>query len=628
MAGLGGLSSEDDMDSILQRLRAVKGAHPEQRELPLHGRTVAGLAERQSCDPGDGQTARPPGRLEGRQLPPALEPSSNPLNDTRPLSDVAVAQLEALRNRFQNAGADADLEHAGALTPGLPATPPKAGAPIVHTFPGKTRSDVGPQGQRALDLSGVQVGLDGRSYAPGPEPPPSLEDWWDRAPPPWVQGEEQPEPAPPAWLTNPQLVFGPLEPWLHREPVLPLFGHSAVKWDRSRGEGEDGYEVNFTQAEWREAAAESLAHAAACLRAFPEMHPWKEKKRKKKPTKSLKSKEPLGLRLIEYVERNAREVLDCDRMWRIPVAECGAEDNGHSIMIDGCDSKCCSVCGNDHSGAVREAARFYAGGHPIVRAHKGKKHRHGISRDRYTHTITIQKPPTFTPLQLRQEVEQLGALAFRSWKGVFRYLPRKKDGTPGEYPGICAEAGMFRGIHFGPHMNPHAHLNRYGAHHWSEDLRDAVGGGWTFDGAVRDKQGRATPEAMDKAFAISVEYAFPMSNKPGKHRYMHPWYAALITVATFYQHLTQGYGSMKGILRQVAEAKLEARGGVVPQTKEVEHDILSRLNLEPCPHCGSQNPGHWRWHNVKRDRGLGAFMRARMERAQAARPPPPGGPGP
>ena len=489
---------------------------------------------------------------------------------------------------------------------------------MVHTLPGKSRSapDVAPPaGQRAFDLPGAQLGLDGRSYAPTPHP--AWEAWLDSAPAPWEDGEDLAEPEPPVWLEPGQPALPPLEPWLRREPLLPLFGQNAAAWDRSRGEGEPGYEVSMTPAEWRESVAECLAHAAACLRQYPELHPWAEKKRKK----SQHPKPPVGLRLIEYVERNAREILDCDQQWRMPVADCGAHDNDHSILIDGCDSKCCQRCQNTRASVYGDAGKVYAKSHPVITHQHGKKRRNRGGRDNYMGTFTIAKPPTFTVLQLRREVEQLQRAAHAAWRNVFRYLPRKRAGHYGEYPGVCAEAGMIRDVEFGPHMNPHSHYNRHGAYHWSEDTREATGGNWTHDGAVRDKRGRRGANAQADAFAETIKYAFPMSNKPGRHSYLHPWYATLITIATFYKHMVQGYGTMAGLVKQAEDALLEARGGVVPQTEEVERDILARLNLEPCPHCGDQSPGHWRWRNVRRDIGLAAIMLRVMQRAQA----PPGG---
>lgn len=469
-----------------------------------------------------------------------------------------------------------------------------------------------PRGQRAFDLTGVQLGLDGRSYAPTPHP--AWEDWLDSAPAPWADGEDlvEPEPAP----TTGQQVFGPLEPWVTAQPLLPLF---TTTWERDNPKG---YTVSMTGGEWREAAAECLAHAARCLRAFPVLHPWKEKHKKKK--KSPRSTKPVGLRLIEYLERGAREILDCDSTWRMPVAECGARDEDHAILIDGCDSKLCPRCQNLRAETLGAAGTMWAKSHSVMRWRKGQKHSHGMSRDYYTGDHTLYKSPTFTVLQLRAEVEELQRFRYLAFRNVFRMLPRKKSGHYGEYPGICDEAGMVGGIEFGPHMNPHDHYARYGAHHWSEDFRQATGGYWTKDLHVRDKRGRPGQEAVAGAFGETLKYPFMLSNKCGHHDYLHPWYATLIAIATFYKHLVQGYGTMSGLVKQAEDALLAARQGVVPQPAEVERDVLRTLEDRPCSRCGCNAPGHWRYKNVKHDTGVGAFMRRRMEREQAVRPPPGG----
>ena len=308
-----------------------------------------------------------------------------------------------------------------------------------------------------------------------------------------------------------------------------------------------------------------------------------------------------GKRDIAYAERRAREVATCGETWKMPVCECGHTEERKAVLIEGCDSRTCPRCGKLASEKLTLAGRTFVDAHPVVRE-KGR-----VSRGYALTTLTEEKPPTITLAGLTASVKNVKKKGANVWKKVWRFNPRKKDGKYGKYPGKATDAGAIHRIELGPSGNVHGHALRYGAWHWSEDVRQAAGDTWTHDTKV--KQQEKGKGGIYGAVRECLKYVTKSSTKPGRREFTQPALAVLFELATRGKRLVEGYGSMRGILKQAEDAYMEERQGVLKDDDE----RLSELGACPC--CGSADT--WKWKNVSRPK---TWMPPRPRRQQAEAP--------
>jgi len=301
---------------------------------------------------------------------------------------------------------------------------------------------------------------------------------------------------------------------------------------------------------------------------------------------------------VAFALRRAREVPECSRDYLTPKCECGHLDHERAHVVEGCDSRTCPICGRRASKHYRSAGFNYVEKHPVSRV-KGK-----VSRGYYLSTTTDRKPEVLTVDGLRASVKKVKKASGSKWKNVARYLPRKKEGRYRKYPGKCADAGMLSRVELGPHGNIHAHELRYGAYHYSEDLRAAADGVWTHDTRIRQDDRGARGGVVE-----ALKYVTKASTKPGRREFTHPALAVLFEFAVKGMRLVEGYGTMRGILRQAEESYLEERQGVLKDEAE------RTAELPPCPCCGRSS---WTWVTVTHERGYVQPPRKR------AKPPPDG----
>lgn len=286
---------------------------------------------------------------------------------------------------------------------------------------------------------------------------------------------------------------------------------------------------------------------------------------------------------IAYAERRAREVAVCGDTYRVPVCECGHHDERHVVLIDGCGSRMCPRCAKIAAKKYRHAGFKYVEAHPVKRV-KGK-----VSRGYALTTLTETKPNVITLDGLATSAAKLKKKGTRAWQKVLRFLPRKADGQPGKYPGKCEDAGMLCRVELGPHGNVHAHVLRFGAYHRSEDIRWATGDEWTHDTSIRQDERGARGGVVE-----ALKYVTKGSTKPGRREFTHPALAVLFELALRGKRLVEGYGTMRGLVRQAEEAVLEERQGVIS-------DAADRLReLGACPCCGRTDA--WEWQNVSNPR--------------------------
>lgn len=433
---------------------------------------------------------------------------------------------------------------AGASEPGL--SGPKG--PILDTLTGTIRQTperalLTPAGQRVFDAPGypAQGAFDGTWTDPA-----NVNVGSDEDPPSPAPGRAQvPLPLPEPWVDGSQLRLD-----VAYEPP-------AGSWV-----GTLGAYLDALGATWASVAAWSRSHG----------------------------QDP---RLVTFMERRAREVPVCGETWKVPVCTCGHHEDTRAVLIEGCDSRTCPRCAKLRANAYRRAGFSYVQAHPVKRV-KGR-----VSRGYFLTTLTEEKPPTLTVDGLAASVRNVKHKGRDVYRQVTRFLPRKQNGTFGKYPGKCDDAGQVVGVEVGPSGNVHAHVLRYGAYHYSADVRAAAGDTWTKDTKVRQDEHGARGGVVE-----ALKYATKSSTKPGRREYTHPALAVLFEVATYRMRLVEGYGTMRGLIRQGDDAYMEQRQGVVKDEAE------RTAELAPCPCCGRHD---WHWENVSKPHGW----------TQPARPKPP-----
>jgi hypothetical protein len=438
--------------------------------------------------------------------------------------------------------------HAEASEPG----PSGPKGPILDTLTGTNRSGLlGAQGQRLFPVVPGQASFDGTLVAPRVEGPQNAPD--------------APE-APRDTLTAPL----PLpEPW-HDGQQLRLDAAYVPPAGPWRG----------TLGEYVEALAATWASVVAWMQA--------------------NGADP---RDLAFAQRRAREVPNCGDTWQAPVGECGYVDDAKAILIEGCDSRTCPRCARIKAQHYRKAGFAFVKAHPVERK-KGK-----VSRGFFLTTLTEPKPDV---LSLAGFVDQVGAVKKAGsavHRKVGRFLPRQRDGAFGAYPGKCADAGQIVAVECGPLGNVHAHVWRYGAWHYSEDVREAAGGHWTHDTKVRPDEKGARGSVVE-----ALKYAVKSSTKPGRREFLHPAVAVLFELATRGRRLIEGYGTMRGLVKQAEDADIEERQGVMMDDAE----RIAALATAPCPHCGKVHG--WTFQNITRPR---TWVPSSWDRRRAQ--PPPGG---
>jgi hypothetical protein len=121
-----------------------------------------------------------------------------------------------------------------------------------------------------------------------------------------------------------------------------------------------------------------------------------------------------------------------------------------------------------------------------------------------------------------------------------------------KWPGECDDFGMLATIDMTTEAFVHSHSLRYGAWVWADDMREVCGGTWTRITPVRPKHRRGSMETQEEAQAHAifetVKYPVKVTTKPGANYYIHPYLAALFELATCGMRLTEGYGTMKGLV--------------------------------------------------------------------------------
>jgi len=427
--------------------------------------------------------------------------------------------------------------HAEASEPG----PSGPKGPILDTLTGTIRSGgeehpLSPSGQRVILLHGVpaQLGLDRLPYdlpVRTPDGQVALGDYL--APKPDHRQASLPLPEP--WRDGEQLRLDacyvpPAGPWV----------------------GTLGQYIDALATTWRSVVTWMEAHGA----------------------------DP---RDLAFAERRAREVPNCGDTWKVPVCECGHEDDAHAVLIEGCDSRTCPRCARLKSQHYRKAGFAFVQAHPVARV-KGK-----VSRGYFLTTLTEPKPEIVSLASLTEQVGAVKKAGRDVHRKVGRFLPRKKDGCFGQYPGKCSDAGQVVAVECGPRANIHAHVLRYGAYHWSEDVREAAGGHWTHDTKIRQDERGARGGVVE-----ALKYATKSSTRPGRREFLHPALAVLFELATRGRRLIEGYGTMRGLVKQADDAQLEERQGVIKDEAERLHE------LAPCPCCGKAHG--WTFRNVSRPR--------------------------
>jgi hypothetical protein len=109
-------------------------------------------------------------------------------------------------------------------------------------------------------------------------------------------------------------------------------------------------------------------------------------------------------------------------------------------------------------------------------------------------------------------------------------------------------------------------------------MREACGGTWTKITTVRPKNRKGHDETADEAMAHAifetVKYPVKVTSKPGGHFYVDPMLAALFEAATCGMRLTEGYGTMRGLVSEDDDGE----GGDEEETPE---------EPKACPKCGS-----------------------------------------
>ena len=283
--------------------------------------------------------------------------------------------------------------------------------------------------------------------------------------------------------------------------------------------------------------------------------------------------------------RVAREMPECSTVYLTPKHTCGYEAHDHARVALRCDCRVCIYCQQVASRTFQAAGFHFVATHSVMRV----KGHGGVSRGYYLSTTTEKKPDLLTVEGICASVKRVKKASSNKWKHVARFLPREKDGRYRKYPGKCSDAGMVSHIEFGPHGNIHAHELRYGAHHYSEDLRAAAGGVWTHDSRIKQD-----PRGARGGVIEALKYVTKGSTKPGRREFVHPTAAFLFWYATRGMRLVEGYGTMRGLVRQAEEAWQEEKQGLV----ETDEDKLASMG--PCPQCGESHG--WTWERVTHPR--------------------------
>jgi len=571
----------------------------------------------------------------GRSLPPALEPPSGSAPYINPRLPPAVQ--EALRAMHARVAASAPGTTPGRSPPAGPAqggTPPApplelcaegaepgpAAKPILDDSTATTAEALGGLGQRVivgpdgLPLTVAQASFDGTWTDPvnpanasecstdapelgpkfklPPELPEMPPDYQYRAPRP-------PEP--------PQLPLFLPEPWHRTERQLDLF-NTAFKYPTCTCR--NGKHKKYCQAQVHTSTAKFITMLAACwsyVQTCLEVH----------------HAAPLQ---IAYSARRAREVAICCTKWKAMKCK-GCQHIFNYATTTPCHSRTCPVCGRKWSRKAMAAMFEY------VKHHEVKRDQGMLSRDYYMHTFTEEKPATLTLKGLRASVYNVKKKMKDVWEKVVCNLPRDPGWLDQEkyaaekqrlhaawettaelscheraaerrrlraerralwqsqrkrYPGKCTDAGMMGQVDLGIKGGVHVHALRYGAWHESDDVREAAGGTWTKDIAVRpennrtgvDFRGRPLAEldqadAMKHAVCEVLKYICKTSTNPGTRGFVHPMLAVLFELATGPDssgkcvRMREGYGTMKGIV-----AELDA--------KDEDEDEVP----DHCPKCG------------------------------------------
>ena len=537
----------------------------------------------------------------GELAPPALEAPS-PASDPRVNRNWSPALQESVRAMLarvaMRSGPPATLGATGAAGP--PGEAPEGPTPIVHEGETSPHLLFSPPAPAQLVLTAgtepllppAQRGFDLAWYKPPEAPEPEPQGGFDVAsnsiaPAPAPAPAQDPLPLPRPWLD----LDGPLFDLLHgAEFLTPDYG-TTPKADQG--------ELFDTPGDYLRALAASWGYIARCFERYGA---------------------PAGL--LEYARKRAGTVGQCGTRWGNvwQCDTCGHVDKRQAINLTKCESRMCPFCAKVRRGRWVAPMFAYAQRYRVMpRTAESKGH---LSRDYYMDTITEVKPPTVTLRGLRASVTAIK----KKWPKVARlagYLPRDKDWPDAKawedakvrfaaemeaakalpptdrkleqkrirteraalwkrhqhkWPGECEEFGMLATIDMDMEAFIHAHVLRYGSWVWADDMREVCGGTWTRITPVRPKYRKGheetDEEAMAHAIFESVKYPGKLTTKPGSHHYTHPMLAAMFEAATCGMRLTEGYGTMRGL---------------VPEDESDEGGDEEEQPEEPtdCPKCGN-----------------------------------------
>jgi len=548
----------------------------------------AGVAGAATCRPSGTAATGIPGtqnQAEGRQLPPPLEPPPK-LPTTWNLELRAAVEAHRERCRAISARLDANPGHLQAPAdlgawrsrlsageaPEGPSTIVHEGGTIRHLLSGPTRTQLVLTAGTEPLIPPAQRGFDALWYAPPAvapaesanvnvgsteEPDPSERPHEDPAPGP----AQAPLPLPRPWLD----LDGPLLDLAHgAEFEVPDYGDApkAQRGERFESPGE-----------YLRALAACWSYGVRCFEHYGA---------------------PAGM--VEYARKRAEKVSDCGTRWGNvwQCGTCGHVDKSHAVNLTKCESRMCPFCAKQRRGRWVAPMFDYVKRYQVKpRTAESKGH---LSRDYYTDTLTDVKLPTVSMRGLRASVTTIK----KKWPKVAKlasYLPRDKDwpdaqawadakvrfaaemeaakALPPEerateqarirtersalwkrhqhkWPGECEEFGMLATIDMDTEAFVHSHSIRYGAWVWADDMREVCGGTWTRITPVRPKQRKGHMETQEEAQAHAIfetiKYPVKVTAKSGSNYYVPPFLAMLFEAATCGMRLTEGYGTMRGLV--------------------------------------------------------------------------------
>ena len=579
-------------------------------------------------------------QAEGSSLPPPLEPPST----LTPLQAALAAHKSRCIAIAAKLATVTPPPPAGALGEPVPAgEAPKGPSPIVHEG-GTIRGEVcGPaQAQLVLTVGGepltgpAQKGFDAAWYEPRPLGEPETESPGVRAARELRRAQLAAQPRAPEAPRQDPLPFP--RPWLNLdEPLLDLcYGDQPFEvpdyGDLPKAQHGEYFE---TPGDYLRALGECWKHAARCDARFGA---------------------PAGV--VEFTVKRAQTVGDCGTRWGNvwQCDTCGHVDKHYAINLTKCESRMCPFCGKQRRGRwLRPVFAFTKKYKVQPRTAESKGH---LSRDWYMDTATEVKPPTVSQKGLRASVTGVK----KKWPKmaeVAGHLPRDKDwpdkakwdaakvkfaaemeaakALPPEerkaeqarirdaraklyklhqhkWPGECPDFGMLACIDMDAEAFVHAHVIRYGAWAWADDMREACGGTWTHIQSVRPKWRKGHMETAEEAQAHAVfetvKYPAKMTTKAKGNYYVHPYLAMLFERATCGMRLIEGYGTMRGLVKQMEDAEAE----------EAAEEAAERP--AECERCGGHD-----LHEVVVASDKPAWQRSRPKK-KAQPQAPPGGPGP